>query len=262
MGICRAADISNWQNLTPSNARALKASGVELVIVRLSHEYQQLINTARAQCKMVLDAGMHLQGYVWAYFTEAPVAAASYWHALYDDIPLERVWVDCEAETRHRGTPAHNVEWLHAVLDGLQPWPTGVYTGRWWWVPYMGNSKEFTEQPLWDADYTGVPNLYPISLYGGWNRRYIHQYSGNGSLAGINPLDLDLADEAILGAGQVEEPVTDEQLEEMKRISQDEIIFNLQKALTVKRLPRAAREALQYGALPAAQTLARGFEPE
>ncbi|HXU82489.1 MAG TPA: GH25 family lysozyme [Polyangia bacterium] len=205
-------DISNWQNLTPQGARALKDSGVELVIVRMSHERPALVDIALRQMQMVVDAGMRLHGYPWAYFNEDPVATAQKWIGLYDSMPIEHVWPDCE-ETQYVGDPAHNIDWLQMALATLkQQWPTGIYTGRWWWVPRMGNSTAFADEPLWDADYTNVPELHPASLYGGWTQRAIHQYTGNGALAGMAPLDLDAVDPALLeeaeDMGQIEDLTT------------------------------------------------------
>lgn len=264
-------DCSNWQALTPQNARALAASGVQLVIVRLSHENQGLINTARAQCQMVVDAGMRLHGYPWCYFTESPEGAAQRVRDLYADLPIAHVWPDCE-ETHYVSTPGHNIDWLQRYLAVLEAqWPVGIYTGRWWWVPYMGNSTVCADLPLWDAEYTGAPALGMAAPYGGWTRRAIHQYSGNGSLAGISPLDLNAVDPALLE----EADMTDAQMAEVQRIAREEVLrnvdlalANIDAALGYKRVPAGAqtslimaRENLAAGARPATQTLARGLQP-
>lgn len=251
-------DISNYQSLTPARARDLAAGGVQLVIVRASHERQALIDTARAQMAMVVEAGMALHAYGWVYFTEDAASTAQYWRDIYADQPIGRFWIDCE-ETQYVKDPGVNRLWLSRALAVLQEtWPVGIYSGRWWWEPYMGNTPAFASLPLWDADYTGVPTLTPpYPLYGGWTRRAIHQYDGRGSLAGISPLDLDAVDPALLG----ENTVTDEQMAEVQRIARDEVIRNIKKALAVPKMPAAARTALVSGALPAAQTLARGLQP-
>ena len=251
-----AVDLSNWQNLTPQGARSLAEAGVELVIVRASHERQSLIDTARRQMQMVVDAGMRLHAYGWMYGTEDPVVTAQKWLGLYDDQPIGRFWIDCEQGAPYIGSADQTVDWLHMALGILAgQWPTGIYTGCWWWVPFTGNDAGFTDQPLWDADYTNVPELHPARLYGGWQARAIHQYTGNGSLGGMSPLDLDAVDPALLG-----EDDDMAQMDEVKRIARDEIIRNIVGALEYK-LPKGARLMLEAGALPAAQTLARGLEP-
>ena len=54
-----------------------------------------------------------------------------------------------------------------------------------------------------------------------------------------------------------EAPVTDESRAYVQQVAADEIKANIEKALTLK-LPKAAREALEFGALPASTTLAEG----
>jgi GH25 family lysozyme M1 (1,4-beta-N-acetylmuramidase) len=256
MDFIRAVDLSNFQDLTPQIARALKADGVELVIVRASHERQALVDIAQRQMQIVLDAGMRLHAYGWCYFTADPSDTVAHWRDYYDRFPIGRFWLDCE-ETRYAGDPGSNERWLVIVHAQLaETWPLGIYTGRWWWVPRMGNSDAFNDLPLWDADYTGTPQLEMPVPYGGWTRRAIHQYDGTGSMAGLGPLDLDAVDPALLG-----EDDDMQQMKEVQRIARDEIIRNIRGALSFKSLPVGARVMLESGALPAAQTLARGLEP-
>lgn len=202
-------DISNYQTLTPARAKALADDGIQVVIVRASHERQNLVTTARQQMQMVVEAGMRLHAYGWCYFTEDPVSTADYWRDLYEDRPIEHWWLDCE-ETQYVGTPDHNVAWLLQVVSNLQQqWPVGIYTGHWWWPQYMGDTPLFSPRPLWDADYTGEPSLVVRQPYGGWTHRAIHQYSGHGSAAGLGLLDFDALDPALLeeaeDMGQIED---------------------------------------------------------
>lgn len=48
------------------------------------------------------------------------------------------------------------------------------------------------------------------------------------------------------------------QLSELRRVAENEVLRNIDKALTYRSLPKGARDALEHGAKPAAETLARG----
>jgi len=60
-----------------------------------------------------------------------------------------------------------------------------------------------------------------------------------------------------LPADPVEDTVTDESRAYVQQVAADDIKANIEKALALK-LPKAAREALEFGALPASTTLAEG----
>jgi hypothetical protein len=57
---------------------------------------------------------------------------------------------------------------------------TGVYTGAWWWKPYVGNTAAFSDRPLWDAHYDKIANAaLDFAPYGGWSFASIKQYAGS-----------------------------------------------------------------------------------
>jgi len=254
----RAADISNYQNdITQAQLACWKELGWEHLIVRGSLEDQRKRDIAHRQLDMGAEAGLTLAVYVWAYpSVDDPAEVAADAVREYGRHQPLVYWLDME-ETGYAGTPNANITWLHRALAAFDALGVraGVYTGAWWWGPYMGMTTGFSERPLWDAAYNGNPSLGNPG-YGGWEQRRGHQYwgSGTGKIDGY-AVDLNVFDEEWLYGGA---PVTDEQMAEVQRIAQDEIIRNIEKALAEKRLPAVAREALAYGALPAAQTLARG----
>ena len=77
----------------------------------------------------------------------------------------------------------------------------GVYTGGWYWPTYMGNTTEFSNLLLWDANYNGDTSLTSVN-YGGWTTPFAHQYQSPLSVAGI-PLDAD-----VWGIDSVQPPPT------------------------------------------------------
>ncbi len=259
--VIRSLDVSNYQSDVSAGQMARWWElGWEHLVVRGSLERQSMRDIAHRQLDLGADAGMSLAVYTWAYFTvDHPESFAADAVREYGRHQPLVYWIDCEdVDGYSYGEPNLNITWLHRALAAFDALGVraGIYTGAWWWLPYMGGTHGFRERPLWDAAYNGNPSL-EAPTYGGWERRRGHQYfgSGTGQVEGY-ALDLNVFDEEWL-YGQ-EAPVNDVQMAEVQRIAQDEIIRNIEKALAQKRLPAEAREALTYGALPAAQTLARG----
>jgi hypothetical protein len=116
----------------------------------------------------------------------------------------------------------------------------------------MAGTPAFKNYPLWEAYYVNYTPPDPgMATFGGWDQRRAWQYTDKGRIAGWS-LDLSVVDDVWLYS-KPEVPVTDEQMAEVQRIAQDEIIRNIDKALAEKRLPagspgspdlrRAARRA-------------------
>lgn len=61
----------------------------------------------------------------------------------------------------------------------------GIYTGRWWWIPRMGDTAQFAERGygLWNSYYDGDPDTDGLP-YGGWTDSLVEQYQGTTILAG------------------------------------------------------------------------------
>jgi hypothetical protein len=57
----------------------------------------------------------------------------------------------------------------------------------------MGDTFEFADRHLWDADYDGIPEAEASwSPYGGWTERRIKQFAGTSTLAGQGGVDLNV----------------------------------------------------------------------
>jgi GH25 family lysozyme M1 (1,4-beta-N-acetylmuramidase) len=272
-----AIDISNHQGV-PSvpTMRRWREQGYEHLIVRLSLERASMIDIARAQLENGAEAGFTLAGYPWAYpRVEDPHSLAPRILEAYG-AELLCYWIDFEDEEGWAfEDPNRNITWASEALKTFDAAGVrvGVYSGAWWWNKpnRMAGTPAFRNYPLWEAYYVKyVPDAPGMATFGGWDARRAWQYTDKGLVAG-STLDLSVVDDVWLYS-KPEVPVTDEQMAEVQRIAQDEIIRNVESAtdhvdaaLKYGRLSAGARESLklarenlQAGALPAAQTLARG----
>jgi hypothetical protein len=131
---------------------------------------------ARAQIASARAAGCTVGGYVWCYGTLDPRKTVRDAIALARsaNLALPVLWLDCEKYTDSRGVtdPGPDAVWLRAAIDesrklGVRP---GIYTGGWWWHEVMANTREFSDVPLWAAEYDGNPDLADFAPFGGWTR--------------------------------------------------------------------------------------------
>jgi hypothetical protein len=109
---------------------------------------------------------------------------------------ITRIWLDCESGFSDDGVqndteaPGISVQYRHmrtreqrfrVEAAGLE---CGIYTGQFWWPSNMGNTAEFSDLPLWLANYgSNDPNnpRPPITEvnFGGWTTVAAHQYSSS-----------------------------------------------------------------------------------
>ncbi len=187
-------DMSKWGGeLTSVEATCMAENGVRLVIPGTGHP-NSLGMYSEQQAGAALAAGMDVHAYRWLNLTE-PIrpqmdnAFASMGQHL---DAVGRWWVDCE-DVSNPGTPPEVVAKIDEAVDIVQDlgYPVGIYTGRWWWKPYTGNSKAFSHLPLWNAYYDGDPDEDGLP-YGGWNHSLIEQYQGTTDLCGQS-VDLNFA---------------------------------------------------------------------
>jgi hypothetical protein len=186
-------DLSSY-DLPTLDPAGFKAAGVTGVICGVYDPVNPPTNMLAAgiACR---DAGLDLLGwYGFCYFgSPYGVLRDTRWainNALYTG--CGRVWVDVETDGLANGftdgispTPAQRIAELHQCIDlildaGLRP---GIYTGRWFWVPQMANTTEFSHLPLWNSFYDGDPD--PDGLpYGGWSTSAVEQYSSSYNICG------------------------------------------------------------------------------
>jgi len=96
-----------------------------------------------------------------------------------------------------------------------------LYTGRWFWVGHMGNSRDsaWLRFKLWSADYDGVADL-ATSTYGPWTAAHVigKQYAGTTYIGG-HAVDLNEFTEDFLAE---EDDVNLQELEDKLRLLRED----------------------------------------
>lgn len=188
-------DWSNWSGVPDaSHIAQLQADGWDAVI--LGTQFPSVTRQQYAACDA---AGFPVEAlYVFVYWDAEDPRRINDAITLANDFNVN-VWLDCEWDkTGYPGTgtwapPADrlNVLILSYVVSLGQRF-AGIYTGRWWWVPFTGDSHAHATDPLWHADYSS-PNFDGFVPYGGWTRPTIWQLSS----AGVDGVNADLNEEEI-----------------------------------------------------------------
>lgn len=191
-------DLSQYD--LPLDARCLKAAGVTDVILGVyspTNPPEPMADAAQS----LLDVGITVHGWYALIYFGSPfgVTRDTKWAAmLARRFGVNRVWLDCEIDASAVGftdavtpTPASRVAEIQAcrklVEDaGLSP---GIYSAPWWWRPNTGNSTEFSDLPLWFANYGRNDGTQPPlptlpEPFGGWTKAAMHQYTSTLSVCG------------------------------------------------------------------------------
>lgn len=175
-------DISN-HDYTTFSAECFRNSGVERVIVN-AWEYQisrDMIQKCRAVGIKAEDI------YAFLYFG-LPHELREVHNALRlaEELGgIKRIWLDVEARPPHEAegmNPYRRIAVVTKAVEmvwrgGVQP---GIYTGQWYWVPYMANTTIFSKLPLWLSYYgknDGTQTPIRQTSFGGWTRVAVHQYT-------------------------------------------------------------------------------------
>jgi hypothetical protein len=89
------------------------------------------------------------------------------------------------------------IDQVLAAFEIIDTFPTALgqpglyYGGRWYHVPYLGNTTAFAARhQLWTAQYDGIYDPDVVALYGGWTRSIAKQPEGTitvGMLGNVDP---------------------------------------------------------------------------
>lgn len=185
-------DTSNYSGpLTPEQLTAVKAKGYDFAIVGCQTGLDGANYTAQ-QIAACQAAGIEVVGvYEFLYWDDRDLARMQ--HAASFGLPVR---VDCEYAVPPNWTPERVVEQIHAACNYLTSLNllAGIYTDRWIWPSLTGDSKDFSQYPLWHAAYTTAPaagtagpppNFDSFTPYGGWSRPDVWQYAGSVRIAGV-----------------------------------------------------------------------------
>lgn len=172
-----------------------KARGIDFAIPQYSQWLPLHLQTLEAA------GGLEIETYVYLFWGLSPwnqtpldrvkAALQMCWDPA-GRYRVRRLWLDAEDSS----SPYREDQLLECVdyLDQVGM-PTGIYTGRWWWIPKTGNSTRFAHLPLWHAEYIGqgsepdlgapAPGFFDnFDAYGGWVRPHTWQFWGTANLEG------------------------------------------------------------------------------
>ena len=163
------------------------------VIIRTASYLEQHIDPnieiQQAESARASDVS-RIGAYVWGYLGSDPeytaeygISRASFMGAdIRGEYPSAALWIDLEDSTC-----ATDVEWIRRFGErcrslGVVP---GIYTRRGWWQTLVASS-EFSDWPLWDANYNYLwQGFIP---YGGWSAAAIQQWTSS-------PIDQNIINE-------------------------------------------------------------------
>lgn len=159
----------------------------------------------RHQLEICHRGGMTLDLYsflIWSRDIPSYMAARV---NLGDGYPVGRHWLDCE-EAIAPFTSNQILDKIDQAVEGLGDFPTGIYTGEWWWNPNVATDA-YSQLPLWHAAYQARPSSLTLPRpYGGWTEATIWQYQGSVQLCGAN-MDLNVVADGYVPAPPVPVPI-------------------------------------------------------
>jgi hypothetical protein len=178
----------------------LKEVGVELAVFGLYNYVGGPVFNEKAPASIdaCLEAGLKVAGYI----VDDGRADPGYVVKACRDLvggrwsELAFVAVDVEMPTR-----ADRVRKFIGLIQGTGARAV-IYTGRWAWLRYLGNTDAFKDIPLWAAAYGVEPDLVLAEPFGGWTAAVGHQFVGTVSLAGLG-VDVNVFDRDWLETGEV-----------------------------------------------------------
>lgn len=174
-------DLSNHDEST-FNAQCLKDNGVTDVI--MGCQIGGL--PAKRMIPELLRVGIRVPGvYAFLGFNNWWIQPTNHSIAVAKEFGIDRVWLDAEADDASTGhtvpgvTPAMRISRLAEARDmvanaGLA---RGVYSAKWFWEPYMANTRLFANEELWLGGPYGVPPISGPPGFGGWLSVAIHQHT-------------------------------------------------------------------------------------
>lgn len=188
-------DVASWQHPggAPIDWFAVRASGHEFAMVKAT-EGLNYINPFFVQDVVGMRAaGLARGAYHYADVRASPEAQASFFAST--SLPLNGpggLPPVLDLEDAKGLPPAAVIDWTRRYLNTVQTL-TGrqpiIYTYPNFWRTAMANTNEFSNYPLWIADYNG--KSAPGPLPGGWRNWAFWQYTSTGRIPGVS-VNIDL----------------------------------------------------------------------
>lgn len=224
-------DVSGYQG-QPDWAQ-VKAAGIRFAIIsggdggHANWERDAQVAGARA-------VGLYYEMYHYCRLHLSPEQQAAYCRQTIAAGGGGRLWLDMEdTSVAAQGMSVEQrIVWLTRLVRLLSDdAPLGIYTGAWWWRPYMGDTHLFRYLPLWiaaylagDRDVSTAPTYLTWALPGDWGEALIWQFTSSGSVPGIaGRVDMNVAPDTYVSGPTEEADVT---MEEVRRIVQEVIAIH------------------------------------
>lgn len=188
-GPINGPDVASWQH--PGGAAinwfAVRASGHEFAMVKAT-EGLDYVNPHFVEDGIGMRAaGVARGAYHYADVRQSPEAQAAFFASTAMPIVAGGLPPVLDLEDAKGLPPGAVIDWTHRYLNAVQTL-TGrqpiIYTYPNFWRTAMANTTEFTQYPLWIADYNG--GNAPGPLPGGWRHWTFWQYTDSGRIPGVN----------------------------------------------------------------------------
>ena len=192
----KGVDVSSWQHVDGRfiDWFAVRGSGHQFSMVKATEGVDYTNPYFIQDCLLMRVAGVSRGAYHYAQPGQSPEIQAVRYATMVlgingpGDLPPV-----IDFENSGGLPPAALADWLHRYLNTVQGL-TGrrpiIYTYPVFWKTAMANTSDFSQYPLWIADYRGNPQP---EVPGGWNTWTFWQYTSSGSVPGIaGPTDVNV----------------------------------------------------------------------
>jgi len=175
------------QTMSVSTFQCLRNSGYQFFVARVWTSNGNYDMTGFQNIKNARDAGMpYVDGYIFPCLSTSCAHAANQVQATVDHLRENGVnfgmlWLDIE----RFAWPADqnsNRQFIRDMVHQAQSMSVnvGIYTNPSMWSTIVGDGfTEFSNIPLWWANWNGQQNFNGFTPFGGWTAPAIRQYSGD-----------------------------------------------------------------------------------
>ncbi|MFN3338243.1 MAG: glycoside hydrolase family 25 protein [Dietzia sp.] len=195
-GLAHGVDSSSWQHPhgAPVDWHAAAASGQSFAFVKATEGTGPANRYYEADVDQARAAGMAVGSYHKARPAMDPSVQAHAFATRLQSVGGQQLPPVLDIETDEGKNPEELIEWTRVFLTELQHL-TGrtpiIYTYRFFWIDRMANTTQFSEYPLWLAEY-GVSEP-TLPMIGGWSEWLFWQRSETGEVPGFTgPVDLNI----------------------------------------------------------------------
>lgn len=178
----QGVDASKWQHPTADaiDWAAAAAAGKKFTFLKVTDNGQRDNDYFDADAKAARAAGMYVGAYHKAHPGSDAKRQADVFSEAVLDLGGQQLPPVLDLELDEGLDPTQLAQWTRTFMETVEA-KTGrtpiMYTYKYFWLVQMGNTKEFSEYPLWLAEYRQPQPTSP--LIGGWDSWTFWQYAGN-----------------------------------------------------------------------------------